>query len=253
MIRVFIGWSGQRGEEAATVIYKWLPTVIQLARPFMSTEEIRKGADWSSVIKENLVNCRFGILRMTSEALDSKWIHYEAGALTGHVEKNLVTPLLLGISDGDLTPPIGHLQTTKLDRKDMWRLVKSINEQLQDDKLDESVLKVVFDGSWTGLETDLTPLMSPRVGEGAAPQKRSTEEILEEVLALTREQARNSAGLIGARYLTPTLGQTVVTPAGTLGVRYSGSARIVPVSFAVSDKILVSDEVTGPLSTLSGD
>lgn len=214
-MKVFIAWSGKRSQLAARVIHDWLPEVIQAIQPFMSTEEIRKGSTWLNEIITNLEECHFGIICITSESLNSNWIHFEAGALAARIDERLVTPLLIGVVDSDLQSPLSRFQNTKIEKDDLWRLVKDLNRTLADQQLDEALLRKFFDRSWDDLIAKLEPLKTQGSDEGATPPKRTVEEILEEVLESSREQ-RRTIGEISTQlsYATPKFLTPTVIPAG---------------------------------------
>ncbi len=53
---------------------------MQAVEPWMSTE-IEKGKRWADEIMSGLEQAPIGILCLTQDNLDSKWLHFEAGAL----------------------------------------------------------------------------------------------------------------------------------------------------------------------------
>ena len=77
---LFISWSGNKSKAAASELQQWLQEIIQAIEPWMSTD-IEKGSKWIDELSERLERSRVGILCLTKSALESGWIHYEAGAL----------------------------------------------------------------------------------------------------------------------------------------------------------------------------
>ena len=44
MTDVFISWSGDRSKEIAEALRKWIPSVLQFAKPYYTPSDIEKGA-----------------------------------------------------------------------------------------------------------------------------------------------------------------------------------------------------------------
>lgn len=89
IVKVFISWSGDISLKVATVFRDWLPSVIQSIEPYVSSEDIDKGARWSTDIAKELENSTFGILCDTKENIEAPWLSFEAGALSKTMEKVL--------------------------------------------------------------------------------------------------------------------------------------------------------------------
>ncbi|MGH9930385.1 MAG: TIR domain-containing protein [Pyrinomonadaceae bacterium] len=78
-MKVFISWSAERSLAIAKALHDWLPRVIQAVQPWLSETDIGKGTRWEQEIGVELAQTRFGILCLTPENLDARWINFEAG------------------------------------------------------------------------------------------------------------------------------------------------------------------------------
>jgi hypothetical protein len=67
----------------ALVLRDWIPDVIRGVEPFVSSEEIRKGKRWPLELANALEELRYGIICLTPTNVNSPWINFEAGALSG--------------------------------------------------------------------------------------------------------------------------------------------------------------------------
>lgn len=102
-MKVFISWSGNKSHHVALVFRDWLPSVIQSIKPYVSSEDIDKGARWSTDIATELENSTFGILCVTKDNINAPWLSFEAGALSKTMDKSFVSPFLFDIRGQKLT------------------------------------------------------------------------------------------------------------------------------------------------------
>jgi TIR domain len=102
---VFICWSGAASHVLAEGLRLWLPRVIQAARPFLSSEDIRKGQRWNDELEGRLATTNFAILCMTPDNLQAPWIHFEAGAVSKNPGVSHVAALLVDVKASDLVRP----------------------------------------------------------------------------------------------------------------------------------------------------
>jgi hypothetical protein len=188
-VHVFISWSGQQAHAFAIALRSWLPKVLaQKVSTFVSSEDIAKGARGLSVIASELENSSFGIVVVTRTNLTSSWINFEAGAIGKSVSNGMVAPLLLGLTDSDLDGPLKQFQNTVATDKEAVRaLVHSINA-LHEDPLDGDAVNTLFDANWPSLEQDIDAAL--KLDASTPEPRRSTEDILDEVLTTVRSLQR---------------------------------------------------------------
>lgn len=66
-MKVFLGWSGSTSHKVALAFHDWLPKVIQAIKPYVSSEDIAKGARWATEIAKELESSNFGIISQTNQ------------------------------------------------------------------------------------------------------------------------------------------------------------------------------------------
>lgn len=184
---VFISFSGETSLAVAEALREWLPMVVQAAKPFMSKSDIEKGARGVAEIAKTLEGIKVGISCLTPDNLNSRWLHYEAGALSKTVdERTHLCTYLYNLKPEDIKLPLGMFQHTRADKEDTRRLVRTINKAISDEPIGEQPLDGVFDAMWPTLESKLGNL--PPTGEGSAP-KRTVEDMVAEILETSRAEA----------------------------------------------------------------
>jgi TIR domain len=186
-MKVFLSWSGNASRRLAEALRDWLPAVLQAVEPWMSAEDIDKGARWSAHVAGELEQARVGILCLTRDNLAAPWILYEAGALSKTLERTAVCPYLWGVRPADLRGPLVQFQAAEANRADTRRLVATINTALGLAALSERSLDRAFKTWWPELEKTLAALPATRPPTRPA---RSERDLLEETLSLVRELAR---------------------------------------------------------------
>jgi ribosome-binding protein aMBF1 (putative translation factor) len=201
-MKLFFAWSGPASEQLAEFMREWIPSVLQAVKPFMSTQDIRKGQRWATEIGARLADADFAILCLTPSNLNSRWIHYEAGALS-RIEGCDVSALLLDVSLTQIEFPLQQFQHTRLTKRDLWQLVRDLNGRCKA-PLDEARLRKAYERNYADVEAEIERLRATLAQEqgGQAAPARSTEAILtdlltvqqgmDEKLATLRAEVRNS-------------------------------------------------------------
>ena len=111
-MKVFLSWSGHKSHQVALVLRDWLPSVIQSIMPYVSSEDIDKGARWSTDIAKELEDSTYGILCVTKENLEAPWLLFEAGALSKMMDKSSVCPFIFDLKRAEVKGPILQFQST---------------------------------------------------------------------------------------------------------------------------------------------
>jgi len=184
-MKIFISWSGDLSKEIAEIFRQWIPGVIQAAKPYYSPDDITKGTRWNSEISKELDSSKIGIICLTKENLQSPWIMFEAGALSKNLVKSKVCPLLFGIEPSDIKGPLVQFQAAKFSKKEMKKVIKMMNEELDSSSLDNDVIDSVFEMWWPKLQEQIEKIVEKARSDNNT-DSRTERDILEEVLTLTR-------------------------------------------------------------------
>lgn len=190
-MKVFLSWSGARSHKVALVFRDWLPSVIQEIVPYVSSEDIDKGARWSTDIAKELSDSTYGILCVTRENINAPWLTFEAGALSKTMDKSFVSPFLFDIKRSEVDGPILQFQSTIFEKEDLKKLVTSLNKACEKDGLGPDRLNKAFEVWYPTLESDLDKLRNVErdphdTDTGQELQSPKAQEILEEILELSR-------------------------------------------------------------------
>ncbi len=246
-MEVFISWSGERSRRAAEALRGWLPKVINALRPWLSAADVDKGSRWSGAVASRLSDCRFGIICLTPANLHSDWILFEAGALSKTLSNTYVCPLLFDLQPADVKGPLAQFQATRAAKNDIEQLLRTINTALGNGQsLTDAHLSEAFEVWWPKLEEQIRELPSDE--EQNSPT-RPEREILEEILALVRAQARSGSVSLSGADLARRTSKAVPLPDESEGADY-------PKLRALSDigKISLSDLAAKSVQTSeSGD
>ena len=181
-MKVFLSWSGPKSKAVAEALYDWLPNVIQAVKPWMSSEDIDKGAAWDGELTEMLTIAKVGVVCVTPENQDAPWLNFEAGALAKTSLKPVVCTYLFGLKPTDITGPLKRFQATEPTEEHTRQLISTLNKAMGESALSEVKLGEAFEKWWSNLRDRLAAIPAEPSVEAA----RSAKDMLEEVLLLTR-------------------------------------------------------------------
>ena len=188
-MKVFLSWSGDQSHKVALVFKEWFPSVIQSLVPYVSSEDIDKGARWSTDIATELENSTFGILCVTKENFNAPWLTFEAGALSKTIDNSSVCPFLFNIKRSEIEGPILQFQSTIFEKDDIKKLLNTLNNACDEGKLSDKNLDKAFEVWYPTLEKELNEIKGEDEIKESKNQKNkdsSNNEILEEILELSR-------------------------------------------------------------------
>lgn len=193
-MKVFISWSGNKSHKVAIVFRDWFPSVIQTIEPYVSSEDIDKGARWSTDIAKELENSTFGILCVTKENMNAPWLSFEAGALSKTMDKSFVSPFLFDIKRSEVNGPILQFQSTIFQKEDIKKLLYTLNKACGEGCITDARLEKAFEVWYPTLEEELHKLKNvldePNEHKEQEDSKIHTSEILEEILDLSRNNQK---------------------------------------------------------------
>jgi hypothetical protein len=157
VMKVFLSWSGSTSKQVAQALRQWLPYMIQAVEPFMSSGDISKGDAWNDVLANELLDSEYGLICVTPFNISHPWLLFEAGAMSRHIGKKKVAPVLYGVTPSALDHgPLSQFQSTDLlCRDDLLRLIGVLNRSESIHSVQEELLEATFDHWWTQLSGQL--------------------------------------------------------------------------------------------------
>lgn len=196
-MELFISWSGEQSESIAEALKNWLPSVLQALEPWLSSADIDAGSRWHQELDNRLSSINFGIICITPDNQNAKWLQYEAGALSKAVDQSRVVPYVYGLQKVDIEGPLSHFQSVEADKEGTLKLVQSLNKALGHNikrPISDDQLLSIFNKWWPDLEEVLKSV--PESNLSAKEVRRDTPEMIREVVENTRSIARRFEKLI---------------------------------------------------------
>ena len=185
-MKVIISWSGDSSKSVAEAWYAWLPQIIYAVQPWMSEHDIDKGRRWNDELAIALKDANFGIVCLTPNNLDSRWLHFESCAIAKQVDHAYLWTFLHLVDYSDVTQPLAEFQHTTSTRDDIRKLVSTINRVVVSQghaSLREENFNAAFEKWWPDLELSLSAVAA-KPAPDRETTKRGDEDLLEEILYL---------------------------------------------------------------------
>ncbi|MBI1492501.1 TIR domain-containing protein [Halocynthiibacter styelae] len=238
MTNVFISWSGDLSKKLAEELSRWIPSVLQFAKPYFTPNDIEKGTKWGSEISQKLSETHIGIVCLTRENFERPWILFEAGALSKDIDASKVCSILFGMEPSDLSGPLTTFQTTQFEKRDFKKLLSTINETGGDQKLNQETFDRVFEMWWPQLQASVEKILNAKTKKDSK-ELRADRDILEEILALTRISARNRARYAEKHSLFPGIANQLCSNATMIvqASKFYKDLDLLEVSASIADSI----------------
>ena len=127
-MEILISWSGEASRSGALAIQEWLQVVLPFTRPWLS-EDISKGKRWTTELEKRLEESSYCVVSVTPGVEREPWVNFEVGAIAKIASQSNVSPLLVGVAIEKLDGlPLSMFQCTQFTKKDVRKLLESINE-----------------------------------------------------------------------------------------------------------------------------
>ena len=175
----------------ASVWHDLVKELFDGVEPFMSEQNIGAGERGLPKIASELSGSSFGIIVVTQENQKSQWLNYEAGALSKDLEDQTVrvAPSLVDFErKNDVTGPPGQFQAGLLDKSGVEYILTEIAKVVGADEA--SVVKR-FHNAWSEYEVRFAEAKAEGAGQ-PADARRSSDEMLDEILTMVRDMARTA-------------------------------------------------------------
>lgn len=189
-MKVFVSWSGKQSQQFAEALKEWLEQCIQSVEVFFSPDDIEKGENWQAKISNELQDTNYGIVCLTAENINAPWVHFEAGALSKLLDSRVMV-LAININFSDIKGPLKSFQATKLEKEDVFKLLKTING-IQDKPLGDEKLKNSFEAFWPQFQEKIEKIKLTSKPKNKSSENNNSEivvsETVDEILQIVRSQ-----------------------------------------------------------------
>lgn len=221
-MKIFLSWSGDKSHKVAKAFYDWIPCVIQMADPWISSKDIDRGSIWFSEVLDQVKDTNFGIVFVTKENQAKPWLLFESGALSKGLTDNRICTVLvdLNVRDIDQDSPFRQVNHTSLIKQSILDLVRTINKSVEAGHILEGRLEQTFNGMWPNLEDSLKEALvgDPAPMEPGRKDKDVLNDILENVLSINRKVSSPSFHGLHSKYIEQDMAKTLLTRLIAMGL-----------------------------------
>lgn len=187
-MKIFLSWSGESSRQLAEALKTWLPDVVSVFRPWVSSEDVNAGARWTVDLARELRDAEVGIVCLTPDSVVAPWVLFEAGALAKLVGDAGVCVYLHELVPAQVQGPWVLFQAVCTTEADTLKLLRTLNAALGDQQVPDDRLERAFRRAWPDLASVIEAIPAADTASGAF---RSDRDVLEELLDLTREVSKS--------------------------------------------------------------
>ena len=203
-MKIFISWSGKTSREIAVVLGDWIPSVIQAVETCVSPEENRKETGWVNEGSRELDHSSLAILCVVPGNIGEPWLNFEAGVLSKSMDVSKVIPLLIHVERSELdNGPLAQFPSAICEKNDMYRILETINGNMEKMKLGEERLRNTFELWWPKLELDVSSIMErniktiqyadkPEILPNTHKPEKTPEPTLESAIKIETEKTQDT-------------------------------------------------------------
>lgn len=195
-IKIFLSWSGDKSKKLANVFKTYVADILPKVDFYFSPDDLKGGEKWRQSIEEGLNNNTYGIIFLTPSNLTSKWIYFEAGAISKSTKQAKILPFLYKIDINELGQPFSDYQCKSFSADSILTTILEINDcQSEVYQLPSETIKRNFNRLSNEIETETKNINTiNEVMENSEPQIEDaslldSEDKLNEILQIMREQS----------------------------------------------------------------
>lgn len=127
-----------------------------------------------------------GVIFLTVENRTKPWVLFEAGAISKGLTTTRACPFLIKLKKQDVDRPLSDLHLTEDTEEGMLKLLQTINNAMsKEQRLSQELLTETFKNWWQKFKEPYDRILEQ---DSQPVVKRSTDEILEEILLTVRNQ-----------------------------------------------------------------
>ena len=198
-IKIFLSWSGDKSKKLANVFKTYVADILPKADFYFSPDDLKGGEKWRQSIEEGLNNNTYGIIFLTPSNLTSKWIYFEAGAISKSTKQAKILPFLYKIDVTELGQPFSDYQCKSFSTDDILTTIHEINDcQSKVYQLPSETIKRNFNRLSNEIKTEIEEINNiSEVIEKSETQIEDaslmdSEDKINEILQIIREQSSNT-------------------------------------------------------------
>lgn len=188
--KVFLSWGGTTSRAIAKETKRWMESVIQAVEPFYSDRDIDSGSYFPSELIKPLEATNIGVICLTKECLDNKWVHFEAGNLFKGNTESRVHTLLFGLDSSQVESPLSFFQHKKFQKQQFKEFMEVVNKATGELQLDTARFEEYFEREWPAYEKKINAILATEESASTKKERRPLEDMVEEILELVRSNQR---------------------------------------------------------------